>query len=120
MNSEIRSMEQHLRAAMLASNVAELDALIDDRLVFVGPDSKVYRKEDDLALHRSGQQTLSRLDLKEVQIEMHGATAVTVVLADLAGVFKGQAFEGSFRYLRTWQRFGEAWRIVAGSVCAVV
>jgi Domain of unknown function (DUF4440) len=117
--NEIRQMEDRLRAAMLAGNVAELDELIDDRLLFIGPDSGVYRKEDDLALHRSGQETLTRVDLQDVQIESHGSTAVTVVLVDMAGVFKGQAFAGKYRYIRTWLRSSDGWRVIAGSVCAV-
>ena len=42
MENEIRQMENRLREAMLASNVAELVALIDDRLLFIGPASAVH------------------------------------------------------------------------------
>lgn len=119
MDAEIRQMEDRLRGAMLTSDVARLDALIHDRLLFVGPDSGVYRKNDDLELHRSGQVRLRRLDLRDVQIELHGSTALAVVLADLTGVFKGQEFEGRYRYIRTWVRSGEDWQVIAGSVCAV-
>jgi Domain of unknown function (DUF4440) len=42
----IRAQEHRLRDAMLAGNVAELDALIDDRLLFVGPDGGVYSKAE--------------------------------------------------------------------------
>jgi hypothetical protein len=119
MDTEIRQMEERLRGAMLSSNVAELDALIHDRLLFIGPDSGVYRKDDDLELHRSGQEKLTRVDLKDVQIESHGSTAVAVVVAELAGIFKGQEFEGRYRYIRTWVRSGEGWQVIAGSVCAV-
>lgn len=112
-------MEDRLRAAMLAGDVAELDALIDDRLRFVGPDGKVYGKADDLALYRSGAQRLTRIDVEDVLIEPYGSTAVAVVLAGLAGVLDGQAFEGRFRYLRTWVRGEPGWRIVSGSVSGV-
>ncbi len=54
MHTEIRHVEERLRNAMLTSNVTEFDALIDDRLLFIGPDDGVYRKADDLELHRSG------------------------------------------------------------------
>jgi hypothetical protein len=120
MESEIRQLEDRLRLAMLAGDVGELDALIDDRLLFVGPDGGVYRKEEDLELHRSGAEKLARVDLREVRIEPHGTTAVAVVVADLEGVFKGEEFEGRYRYIRTWVRSGAAWRIIAGSVCALL
>ncbi|MGF1566822.1 MAG: nuclear transport factor 2 family protein [Nodosilinea sp.] len=119
MDSEIRHLEERLRAAMLTSNVAELDALIDDRLLFSGPDGSVYRKADDLELHRSGAERITRLDLDEIVIEHHGEIAIAVVLTRLAGELHGQAFAGQYRYTRTWMRGEQGWRIVAGSVCAV-
>jgi ketosteroid isomerase-like protein len=119
MHTEIRQMEERLRSAVLSGNVVELDALIDDRLLFVGPDGGVYSKADDLELHRSGAERITRFDLEEVLIELHGATAIAIVQANLAGVFKGQAFDGHYRYIRTWLRKEQSWRIVAGSVCAL-
>lgn len=119
MDIEIHQAEDRLRGAMLTGDVATLDALIHDRLLFVGPDSGVYRKNDDLELHRSGQEKLTLVELKDVQIELHGSTAVAVVVADLAGVFKGQEFRGRYRYIRTWLRSSEGWQVIAGSVCAV-
>jgi hypothetical protein len=119
MHTEIRQMEERLRKAVLSSNVTDLEALIDDRLLFIGPDGGVYRKADDLELHRSGAERLTRYELEEVLVELHGVTAIAVVRANLAGVFKGQAFEGRYRYTRTWVRGKQGWRIVAGSVCAL-
>jgi hypothetical protein len=37
----LRTAERQLQAAQLASNVAELDRLIDDRLIFTGPGGKL-------------------------------------------------------------------------------
>lgn len=116
---EICQMEDRLRGAMLSSNVAELDALIHDQLLFIGPDGGLNHKNDDLDLHRSGQEKLSQVDLIDVQIEPHGSTAVSVVVADMAGTFKGQEFQGRYRYIRTWARTDEGWKVIAGSVCAI-
>lgn len=52
---QIEEYEERLRVAMLYSNVAELEVLIDDDLVFVGPGGGIYTKADDLQLHRSGR-----------------------------------------------------------------
>ncbi|MCU0760531.1 MAG: nuclear transport factor 2 family protein [Steroidobacteraceae bacterium] len=117
--AEIERLEERLRTAMESSHVAELDALIDDRLVFIGPDGLAYDKEDDLGLHRSGEQRLASVELRQLKVEVHGATAVAVVEADLQGVFKGEAFAGRYRYLRVWSRTEDGWRIIAGSVCAI-
>ncbi len=41
-------------AAQLTGDIAALDRLLDDRLIFTfGTDGKCYTKQDDLQLHRS-------------------------------------------------------------------
>ena len=117
--AEIGRLEERLRTAMERSNVAELDALLDERLMFVGPEGQIYDKAGDLELHRSGGQQLTRVVLRDLSVELHGATAIAVVDADLDGVFKGEAFSGRYRYLRVWSRSEDGWRIVAGSVCGL-
>lgn len=118
METEILQAEERLRTAMLAGDVSELDALIDDRLLFVGPDGGAYSKADDLELHRSGAERVTRIDVAEIQVRMHGSTAVAMVVADMAGEFQGTAFAGRFRYLRVWVRAEQGWKIAGGSVCA--
>jgi hypothetical protein len=115
---EVRVAEARLRAAMLASDVDELDALIDDALLFVGPDGAVYSKSDDLELHRSGMERLSRVDVEIARVTIHGDTAVVVVDAELTGVMRGEPFHGRYRYVRTWRRGPTGWRVIAGTVIA--
>jgi len=116
---QIREYEERLRVAMLHSDVAELDALIDDALLFVGPDGGIYTKVDDLALHRSGAQQLSQAEWQAVELRSYGTTCVTVVTAQLSGTLMGAPFSGLFRYMRTWVQQEAGWRVVAGSVSAI-
>jgi hypothetical protein len=119
MESEVRRAEERLRTGMLASDVTALDALVDDDLLFIAPTGALIRKADDLALHRSGAQRFTRLDLDDVLVALHGNAAVTVVIANLAGEAAGVHFEGRFRYTRTWVRREQGWKVVAGSVCPI-
>jgi ketosteroid isomerase-like protein len=115
--TDIRQCEERLRLAMLSGDLAELDALIDDRLLFVGPDGNVYSKENDLGLHRSGSEKITLMEMEDLQMETHPSLAVVIVVAKMAGTFKGQPFAGRSRYLRTWVNTTKGWRIVGGSVC---
>lgn len=119
MESEIHQLEETLRCAMLHSDVAALDALIDDALLFVGPGGGLFTKADDLELHRSGVQRLTHAQWREVLVQVHGHTAVSVVMAYLSGTFHGEQFSGVYRYGRTWVYRSDGWRIVGGSVCAI-
>jgi ketosteroid isomerase-like protein len=118
MEQEIRDAEAKLVEAMKASDVATLDHLLDERLVFVGPDGALYRKEDDLARHRTGAQRITQLEVEQMTIVPHGSTAVAVVDTRLAGSIHGAAFAGRYRYLRVWQRAGAGWVVIAGQVTA--
>ncbi|QKW56774.1 nuclear transport factor 2 family protein [Stenotrophomonas sp. NA06056] len=119
MDTEVRQLEETLRVAMLSSDVATLDALIADALIFVGPSGEVFGKQDDLALHRSGRQKLSMAEWRSVDIVMHDQTAVALTTADLAGTFDGAAFSGRFRYCRFWGKKGGVWQVLGGSVLAL-
>ncbi len=100
---------------MLESNVAELDALLSDRVVFTGANGVVLRKEDDLAVHRAGSQKITRYEPREMLIELHnnGASAVVSLRVELEGASAGTPFAGVFRYTRMWTIEDHVFRIVA-------
>ena len=118
--ASLRACEEALRKAQLASDVRELDRLLDDALVFTGPNGAVYSKSDDLDAHRRGLIRITRLEPTEERIKRFGDIAVVVVRMEMSGTFEGQAFAGPFRYTRVWRADSDGWRIVAGHVSAVV
>jgi hypothetical protein len=119
MKTEILQHEEALRIAMLTSDLAALDYLIADDLVFVGPSGEVFHKQDDLALHRSGRQKLTMAEWLAVDISVREQAAVASVTAELAGSFDGTEFAGHFRYCRFWVRTATGWQVLGGSVVAL-
>lgn len=116
----LRACEDALRAAQLAGDVPALERLLDDALLFTGPDGQVYGKADDLEAHRLGWVRIGRLVPSEERVRELGAVAVVSVRMDMAGSWKGEAFEGPFRYTRVWRRAEDGWRVAAGHVSAVL
>jgi ketosteroid isomerase-like protein len=115
----IKHSEEQLRRAMLASDVDALDGLIHDDLLFLGPTGALARKDEDLENHRSGRQRMTRLDPRDLVIELFSDdVGVVTVLVELEGTFGGVPFAGTFRYLRTWRREAGRWQIIAGAVVA--
>lgn len=119
-DESLRACEAALRQAQLAGDVRELDRLIDDSLMFVGPNGAIYGKSDDLDAHRNGLIRITRLDPSEERIIRFGETAVVSVRMEMSGTFEGAAFAGPFRYTRVWREQAGDWRIVAGHVSALV
>lgn len=111
--------EAALRRAQLAGDVAELDRLLDDELVFTGPDGGLYSKADDLDAYRAGMVSITQLDASDERVQRFGDIAVVSVRMDMSGSFMGAPFSGPFRYTRVWCARPDGWRIVAGHVSAV-
>jgi hypothetical protein len=75
---ELREAERRLQAAQLAGDIAVLDQLLDDRLIFTfGPDGKCYTKQDDLQLHRSRQQVLTKVIEEDLTVLVERAAPVS-------------------------------------------
>ena len=116
----IQQLEADLRAAQLSGDVTALGRLIDDALLFTGPDGSLATKADDLALHCSGAIRFSTHAPNDVQWQVVTPDVVVVAMRTrLAGFFHGQSFAGDYRYTRVWARRDDSWRIVAGHVSAV-
>jgi ketosteroid isomerase-like protein len=116
---EIEAVEARLRAAMLANDVAELDALIDADLFFTSIEGTIATKQMDLDAHRAGQVLMHTVELSDVHMHRYGDTAVVAVRMDATGEYLGQPFAGAYRYTRVWARRPDGWRIVAGHMSTV-
>lgn len=109
--------EEALRLAMLAGDADALAGLLDDGLIFVGPDGQVADKATDLALHRSGRVRFTRLDFEDPPYASGEGGAVWVRrTADAAVTVDGQPSTARLEYLRVWVERPEGWRVAAGYV----
>jgi ketosteroid isomerase-like protein len=115
---EITALESALRRAQLEADVAALDRLISEHLLFTGPDGQLITKAQDLATHASGQVRFLRHTPVELRVRRVGSdVAITALCADLTVEVAGAAIEGRFRYTRVWAREpDQGWQVVGGHV----
>jgi ketosteroid isomerase-like protein len=118
-DEEILACEAELRRAQLESDVAALDRLLDDALVFAGLDGAVASKSDDLSLHRSGRMRITRMEPIERRLLHLGVTSVVSVQMDAAAILDGVPVSGKLRYTRIWHKRPGGWRVVAGHMSSV-
>ena len=117
---EIVALEGELRRAQLAADVDALDRLIDEDLLFVGPNGEPATKAEDLAAHASGIVRFREHDPEDMRIRMVGADVAVVSLRTrLVVEVHSVTHRGTFAYTRVWHRQGERWRIVGGHVSEV-
>jgi ketosteroid isomerase-like protein len=116
----IHAAEEQLRQAMLHSDVASLDRLIADDLIFTTHFGTVVTKQEDLAVHRSGELKFHAIEPSEQKVMILGQAAYVCVRMALSGMNNGSPFRGDFRFSRVWHMSGDnTWQVVAGQVTAV-
>lgn len=94
--------EGRLVSAQLRDDVDESDRLLAPDLIYTTFTGELGRKEDDLALHRSGRFRITRMEVAEREVRDLGNTMVVVVLMHTAGVLDGARMRKSLRYTRVW------------------
>lgn len=110
----IRELERRIRAAMLASDVEELEALLADELVFTDHLGGLWRKRDDLDAHRAGRLHVESLEASDERILLLDGAAVVSVQLRIAGTFAGEPASGTFRFTRVWAPTAPGrWQVVA-------
>ena len=118
--AQVTTAEDRLIAAMKTSDVDALDALLHDALLFNGPNGQTATKAADLANYRSGGIDLRRVEGRDRMVSVIGDDIVVAVTVAIEGNYMGSEIDGSFRYLRVWKRFDGVWKVIAGSVVALV
>lgn len=118
-DDEILACEAVLVQAQLDGDANALDRLLDDDLLFAGMDGNLFTKQDDLAMHRSGQLRVIKMDAIDRRILHLGDTSVVTVLMDAEAVINGSSTASTLRYTRVWHRRPQGWRIVAGQMSLV-
>jgi ketosteroid isomerase-like protein len=120
-DAEVVALEAQLRRAQLDADVAALDRLISDELLFTGPDGALASKAQDLAAHASGAVRFRAHEPQELRVRRVGENvAVAALLARLEVEVAGTLAHGTYRYTRVWAREGGGeWRVVGGHVSEV-
>ena len=115
-HGEIMAHERTLVEAMKTSNVALLDSLLHDDLLFNGPTGDTATKAMDLANYRSGGIRLRTVESSDARISFIGDDAVVAITVRIEGDYMGQHIDGRVRYLRVWKSIDGGWKVIGGSV----
>lgn len=113
----ILEAEEKLLQAIRSCDVAALDGLLHNDLLFNLPDGQTATKAFDLETYRSGKMIVESLAAFAREISrIDDSTAVVAVTVGLKAQWHDTPIDGNFRYLRVWKRFDGQWKVIAGSV----
>lgn len=112
---EIIEMENQLLKGIKTSDVALLNTILPDDLLFTAPTGQVITKEMDLASHRAGEMEVEQLISTVENINIIGDNAVVVIVYETKGKMLGNSIQGKFRYIRIWKMFSGQLKVIGGS-----
>jgi hypothetical protein len=118
-HDSLMEAEHELQRAQLAGDVNALELVLHDHLRFIGPDTHVHGKADDLSSHESGVVSFKASNPVEIEAHVFGETGLTVALIELEVEVADTLVIGEYRYSRTWLFEDDRWQIVGGAVVAV-
>lgn len=112
--NKVEEVEDRLLAAMKAHDIAALDILLHNDLLFLTPDGQAITKAMDLEAHRSGTMVIEKIERTMETINIIDDTAAVTLTLDTKGSMMGQPIEGRFKYIRVWKLFGDQLKVVGG------
>lgn len=101
---EVEHAEHRLKASMESSDIATLDELLADDLIFINHLGQRVAKQEDIALHQSGLLFIESIALDELQLVPHGSCVLVYVNADIVGTYGGAPASGRFAFSRVWHK----------------
>jgi len=97
LEDEIVAREDALLRAITSNDVALLDDVLHDDLLFNGPDGQTGTKAQDLANYRSGGIQLRRAEASDRLVSSIGDDVVVAVTVALEGSYLGVPVDGPYK-----------------------
>jgi ketosteroid isomerase-like protein len=115
----IEELEDRLLQAMRTHDIAVLDELLADDLLFTDHLGRVVTKAWDLSEHRSGRMAIEALVPSERIVRAFPPAVVVSVRLAIRGTYDDARFDGDLRFTRLWMEHDGRWQVVAGASTAV-
>jgi len=109
---ELKQLEHERSAAQVAGDVKKLDELLAPEFIEMNPAGNVRTKAQNLEGHRSGDTHWERFDLVDLQVEVHGLTAIVRGHLIRRGTSGGRDLSGESNYTRYFVRRDGRWQAV--------
>lgn len=119
MKSIILELEEQLRLAMCSSDIATLDSLLSDQLIFTNHLGQVISKKQDIDSHKNKLFVINSIVLSDMQILELGDCAVVTTQAEISGSYNGVPTTHNFRFTRVWSKNQIHWKVVSGHSCLI-
>lgn len=116
--SKVRSLELLKFEAQRERNVAALDSLFDDGLMWVNAGGVLSTKAGYMASLRLSSNT--QLRIESLNVKVLGQMAVVVGIYDESGVRNNRPYHQRCRFIDTWTLKRDKWMLIAATATATI
>lgn len=109
MQEELLTFEQEFSQAVAANDVAAIGRFVADDWVIVDADGNVIDRQRFLSVIESGALTHESLESTDLEVRVHGDTAVVTGITTSKGQFLGQGFTTRERATDVLARLDGRW-----------
>jgi uncharacterized protein (TIGR02246 family) len=113
MTDSIQAFLDEWSAAEGAGDSERIAAMLTEDFIAVGPLGFMLPRQAWLTRHSPGQLTYESFSLAEVQVRMHGETAVITARNNASGSYQGHPVPEAARATLVLVRDAGAWRLAA-------
>lgn len=109
---EVLKADQEWMEAALKSDVAKLDALFADTIVYTHTSGKVDNKASYLAPLKAGDVKYLSLERDDIKVQVHGDAAIVTAHWQVKVSNKGNVSQTNARYVHVYVRQKGRWRML--------
>ena len=111
--TKIMALENVWNNAEKARDIAALDLILDDEMVYIDEEGSLLTKIQFLEHTKQGGPQLQTLVTSAVSVRVYGQTALASGTYRVSGVARGKTFQRQGRFIDTWVLKKGSWLCVA-------
>jgi len=112
-DDEIRALEKEWSQAVIAGDIAKVDALLGKDLIYGHASGIVDSKDQYMTKLRGRAQVYEAIEYHDMTTKMYGETAVVHGHVRMAGKTKGEPFNNEVMLLHVWVKRDGRWQLAA-------
>jgi ketosteroid isomerase-like protein len=111
--ADITTLEEQRYSAMLRKDIAALENLLDDELVYTDSSGRVDTKANYLDSFRGGSRNYRSIDRRNVKVMIRGNTALVFCDLHIQATLQDAIRNVRTRALAVWSGTNGIWRLLA-------
>jgi ketosteroid isomerase-like protein len=111
--SKVLALEKKWNDVYKRSDIAAMDSLLADDFIITVEDGTTFSKPGYIAHNGEAAVHVTISDMSDLQVRMHGNTAVVTGAYHEKGTEKGKPYEYRDRFTDVWMSTNGKWQVIA-------